>query len=85
MTSSFMGNHFFINLPSDTGLGPVWDYRAGVAKGNPEGFVLAAKVADVPAPTSSQDVDWLQLKSVSGSLSTQVCNSVTVVPSIHLS
>lgn len=76
MSSSFMGNHYFITLPSGTGLGPVWDYRAGVAKGNPEAFVLAAKVVDVPSPTSSQDVDWLQLKSVSGSLSTQVCNCV---------
>ena len=80
MTSSFMGNHFFINLPSDAGLGPVWDYRTGVAKGNPEGFVLAAKVANVPAPTGSQDVDWLQLKSVSGSLSTQVCNYCSKCP-----
>lgn len=74
MSSSFMGNHFFITSPSGTGLSPVWDYRAGVAKGNSEAFVLAAKVADVPAPTSVQDVDWLQLKSVSGSLATQVRN-----------
>jgi len=76
-SSSFMGNHFFITSPSGTGLVPVWDYRAGVAEGNPEAFVLAAKVADVPAPTSSQDVDWLQLKSVSGSLSTQVYRTDT--------
>ena len=71
MSSSFIGNHFFIT--SGTGLSPVWDYRAGAAKGNPDAFVLAAKVADVPAPTSIRDVDWLQLKSVSGSLATQVC------------
>ena len=69
-TTSFMGNHFFITSPS--GLSPVWDYRAGAAKGNPNAFVLAAKVVDVPAPTGPQDVDWLQLKSVSGSLATQV-------------
>jgi len=77
MSSSFMGNHFFITSPSGTGLSPVWDYRAGVAKGNSEAFVLAAKVADVPAPTSVQDVDWLQLKSVSGSLATQVYRTDT--------
>ena len=76
MLSSFMGNHFFITLPSGKGISPVWDYRAGIAKGIPEAFVLAAKVANVPAPTRSQDVDWLQLKSVSGSLSTQVCCTV---------
>jgi len=75
MSSSLMGSHFFIT--SGTGLAPVWDYRAGAAKGNPEAFVLAAKVADVPAPTSSKDVDWLQLKSVSGSLATQVYRTDT--------
>jgi len=75
MSSSFLGNHFFIT--SGTGLSPVWDYRAGAAKGNPDAFVLAAKVVDVPAPTSSQDVDWLQLKSVSGSLATQVYRTDT--------
>lgn len=72
-----MGNHFFINSPSGTGVSPVWDYRAGAAKGNPEAFVLAAKVVGVPAPTCpKEDVDWLQLKSVSGSLSTQVCTAL---------
>lgn len=79
MSSSFMGDHFFITSPSGKGLSPVWDYRAGAAKGNSEAFVLAAKVADVPAPTSVQDVDWLQLKSVSGSLATQVRNCVQSV------
>ena len=69
--ASFMGNHYFTTSPS--GLSPVWDFRGGPAKGNPDAFVLAAKVADVPAPTGPQDVDWLQLKSVSGSLATQVC------------
>lgn len=73
MTTSFMGSHFFITSPSGTGISPVWDFRAGAAKGNPDAFVLAAKTADIPAPTGPQDVDWLQLKSVSGSLTTQVC------------
>lgn len=77
--SSLMGKHFFITSPSGTGISPVWDYRAAAAKGNPEAFVLAAKVADVPAPTSVHDVDWLQLKSVSGLLATQVCNCVPSV------
>jgi len=76
-SSSFMGNHFFITSPSGIGLSPVWDYRAGAAKGNPNAFVLAAKVADVAAPTSSKDVDWLQLKSVSGSLATQIYRTDT--------
>jgi len=78
MTASFMGNHYFVTSPSGTGLSPVWDFRAGAAKGNPNAFVLAAKVADVPAPTGPQDVDWLQLKSVSGSLATQIYRTDTV-------
>jgi len=77
MTTSFMGNHFFVTSPSGTGLSPVWDYRAGAAKGNTNAFVLAAKIADVPAPTSPQDVSWLQLKSVSGSLATQIYRTDT--------
>jgi len=73
--TSFMGNHYFITSPS--GLIPVWDYRAGAAKKNPAAFVLAAKVADVPAPTGSQDVDWLQLKSISGGLANQIYRTDT--------
>ena len=73
MTTSFMGSHVFITSPSGTGISPVWDFRAGAAKRNPDAFVLAAKTADVPAPTGPRDVDWLQLKSASGSLATQVC------------
>ena len=80
MSSTFLGNHYFITSPSGTGLSPVWDYRAGAAKGNPEAFVLAAKVADVPA-VNAEDVDWVQLKSVSGALATQVCNCA---PSVRL-
>ncbi|KAF9485450.1 hypothetical protein BDN70DRAFT_588168 [Pholiota conissans] len=67
-----MGQHYFVTSPSGTGLSPVWDFRAASAKGNPNAFVLAAKIGDLPAPTGSNDVDWLQLKSVSGSLATSV-------------
>jgi len=72
-----MGNHYFQPSPSGTGISPVWDFRAGAAKGNPNAFVLAAKVGDLPAPTSTNDVDWLQLKSVSGSLATQIYRTDT--------
>lgn len=73
--ASFVGDHFFVKSPSGAGLSPVWDFRAGAAKGNADAFTLAAKITGVPAPTGPQDVDWLQLKSVSGSLATQVCAS----------
>jgi len=75
-----LGNHYFQPNPSGTGLSPVWDFRAGIAEGNPNAFVLAAKIGDLPAPpspTSSQDVDWLQLKNVSGELATQIYRTDT--------
>ncbi|KDR80769.1 hypothetical protein GALMADRAFT_91393 [Galerina marginata CBS 339.88] len=72
-----LGNHFFQPSPSGTGLSPVWDFRAGASKGNPDAFVLAARVANLPAPSGPTDVDWLQLKSVSGSLATQVYRTDT--------
>lgn len=72
-----LGSHFFIPNPSGTGLSPVWDYRAISAKGNPDAFVLAARVAGIPAPTGPKDVDWLQLKSVSGSLATMIYRTDT--------
>lgn len=70
-----LGTHYFVTSPSGTGLSPVWDYRSGVGPDSDAGFVLAAKVADVPAPTGSQDIDWLQLRNVSGGLATEVCIS----------
>ncbi|CAA7269239.1 unnamed protein product [Cyclocybe aegerita] len=72
-----LGSHFFITSPSGTGISPVWDYRAMSAKGNTNAFVLAAKVGNIPAPTGAKDVDWLELKSVSGDLATQIYRTDT--------
>ncbi|KAF8159421.1 hypothetical protein B0H34DRAFT_703374 [Crassisporium funariophilum] len=72
-----MGQHFFVTSPSGTGISPVWDFRAGAAKGNSDAFVLAAKVANLPAPTGPKDVDWLELKSVQGALAAQVYRTDT--------
>jgi len=73
----FMGSHFFSTSPSGTGISPVWDFRGAIAKGNPDAFVLAAKVANIPAPTGPQDIDWVQLKAVSGALATQIYRTDT--------
>lgn len=68
-----MGDHYFVTPPSGTGISPVWDFRAfGRFKGDSSATVLAAKVADLPAPDGTDNVDWLQLKSISGDLATQV-------------
>jgi len=69
---AMLGSHFFQPNPSGAGLSPIWDYRAVSAKGNPDAFVLAQKVSNAPAPSGSKDVDWLQLKGLSGSLATTV-------------
>jgi len=72
-----LGNHYFQPNPSGTGLSPVWDFRAGGAKNDPNAYVLAAKIGDLVAPVGSPNVDWLQLKSVSGSLATQIYRTDT--------
>ena len=66
-----LGYHYFIN---DNGtLHPEFDFTStGPNKGNPNAFVVAAKAVDVPAPNSSQDVDWLELTAVSGKLADAV-------------
>jgi hypothetical protein len=66
-----IGNHYFIN---DTGtLAPKFDFTsAGPTKGNPDAFVVATKAVDVPAPDSTRDVDWLDLKAVSGKVADDV-------------
>lgn len=71
------GSHFFVTSPSGTGLSPVWDARAASGKGKADAFVLAAKIANLPAPTGKGDVDWLQLKNVQGDLATQVYRTDT--------
>ncbi|KIJ91875.1 hypothetical protein K443DRAFT_114457 [Laccaria amethystina LaAM-08-1] len=73
-----MGDHYFVTSPSGTGISPVWDFRAfGRFKGNANAMVLAAKVANLPSPAGPQNVDWLQLKSVSGELATQIYRTDT--------
>lgn len=65
-------DHYFTTSPSGTGISPVFDARATSRKGDPNAFVLVAKAGGLPAPTGSQDVDWLQLSNVQGSLAKTV-------------
>jgi len=66
-----LGYHYFIN---DNGtIRPKFDLTStGPNKGNPDAFVVASKALGVPAPNSSQDVDWLLLKALSGKLADAV-------------
>ncbi|KAI0249262.1 hypothetical protein BJV78DRAFT_716543 [Lactifluus subvellereus] len=73
-----LGEHYFISNP-DGSLNPKFDFTSsGSTAGNPNAFVVAAKVGDIPAPTGSDDVDWLELKNVSGELATEVFRVFTV-------
>ncbi|KAJ6491194.1 hypothetical protein C8R45DRAFT_196806 [Mycena sanguinolenta] len=72
------GFHFFVESPSGTGLSPEWDFSS--ITGNPNDFVIGAKVGDLPDPTGdpSFDIDWLQLSAVEGDLASQIFRIDTV-------
>ncbi|KAJ2914554.1 hypothetical protein MD484_g5864, partial [Candolleomyces efflorescens] len=71
-----LGQHYFVPNPTTgQGLSPVWDFIPGLKK--PEAYVLAARTGGAPAPTNETDIDWLSLKSVSGSLATEVYRTDT--------
>jgi hypothetical protein len=70
-----LGAHFFIKN-ANGGISPSWDFRGNFAPNQPDAFVVAAKVAGLKAPTG-QDVDWLQLKGVSGGLATSLYRTHT--------
>lgn len=72
-----LGQHYFVGNGTNPATGgqaisPVWDFRSNGEKGNPEAMIVASRVGDIPAPTGPQDIDWLQLKKVSGGLADQV-------------
>ncbi len=65
------GQHYFIETGGD--LSPVWDFRPnGRTLGNPNAIVVAKVTGDIPAPTGSLDVDWLELEGVSGKLASTI-------------
>ncbi|KAI9466612.1 hypothetical protein BJY52DRAFT_1182167 [Lactarius psammicola] len=67
-----VGQHYFVN--SSTGsLSPKFDFTSsGPTAGNPDAFVVAVRAGDIPAPTCSQDIDWLELNGVDGKLASEV-------------
>ena len=71
-----LGEHFFFKQEAG-GIAPIWDFRGDAAPNQPDAFVVGSKVAGIKAPTGSQDVDWLQLKGVSGGLATSLYRTHT--------
>lgn len=65
---AYLGDHFFITNPiTGTGISPKWNFSP-----SHHGFVVGAKNASIPAPTGSQDVDWLKLTNVQGDLAKEI-------------
>ncbi|CAE6439288.1 unnamed protein product [Rhizoctonia solani] len=73
-----LGDHYFIPNPAvnGTGLTPVFDFRAGVKKGDPTGFVAVKKLGGTPSPAGSSNVDWLMLENIGGAIGGSLANIV---------
>lgn len=65
-----LGQHYYVTNPvsASPAVSPKWDFTSNADKGNAEAFVIGAKAGDLPAPTGSSDIDWLQVKNVQGEL-----------------
>jgi Protein of unknown function (DUF3455) len=58
---------------------PVWDLSSsGPYKGNRDAIVYAQKIKNVPSPDGSQNVDWVELKKMSGDLANVIYRVDTV-------
>ncbi|GLB42193.1 putative protein of unknown function (DUF3455) [Lyophyllum shimeji] len=71
---AILGQHYYVTNPvTGTGASPKWDFTSqGATKGNVDAYVVAAKSAGITAPTGKQDVDWVQLKAVTGKLAAEI-------------
>jgi hypothetical protein len=71
-----LGQHYYVPNPKPAAgspaVSPKWDFTSNAEKGNAEAYVIGAKVGDLPAPTCSDDIDWVQLKNVEGELANAV-------------
>ena len=71
------GQYYFVEQ-GDT-LVPVWDLRSsGENAGNPNAIVFAEKVKGAPSPDGPENIDWAELKKVSGDLANQIYRVYTV-------
>ena len=67
------GQHYFVNQSGT--LVPVWDLRSS---GNPNAIVFAQKVKSAPSPDGPENIDWVELKKLSGGLANEVYRVDTV-------
>ena len=71
------GEYYFVKQNGT--LIPVWDATStGPFAGNPDAIVFAQKVQNIPSPDGPENVDWVELKKLSGDLATQIIRVETV-------
>ncbi|KAJ7249770.1 hypothetical protein B0H12DRAFT_1324409 [Mycena haematopus] len=72
-----LGFHYFVTSPSGTGISPKWDFTS--TTGNPNSYVIGAKVGDIAAPADpATNVDWLALNNAQGTLASKIFRIDTV-------
>ncbi|KAF8888600.1 putative malate dehydrogenase [Infundibulicybe gibba] len=73
-TPEILGQHYYVPNPlTGVGVNPKWDFTSqGANAGNPNAFVVAAKVSGLSAPTGTSDIDWVSLSALTGELAQQV-------------
>jgi len=74
LSTDLLGQHYFVPnpLPGGTGISAKFDFTSASQKGDPNAFVTLKKIGDLAAPTGKQDVDWLELANIQGSLAQYV-------------
>jgi hypothetical protein len=71
------GAYYFVE--QNGSLIPVWDLTSsGPYAGNPNAIVYAQKVKNVPSPDGPQNIDWVELKKMSGGLANLIYRVDTV-------
>jgi hypothetical protein len=71
------GSYYFVN--QNGALVPVWDLSSsGPYAGNPNAVVYAQKYKSTPSPDGPVDIDWVELKKVSGGLANVIYRVNTV-------
>jgi hypothetical protein len=71
-----LGQHYFV--PNSPAPSPKWDFTSDSEKGDPDAFIVAAGVGNIPSPDGKNDVTWVQLKNVQGKLADAVYRVKTV-------
>lgn len=67
-----LGQHYYVPNPVGSGLSPKWDFTSsGLTAGDPNAYVIGAKVGDLPSSDSS-NIDSLMVKGIKGELASEI-------------